>query len=215
MYSVLWLKKYQQLNGINSRFVAKEGQFNDTDSDFILFQAFNRDFFEKLQLSKKKEIVMPGSIALGRSALPLRFAEWLQKEINSRLGVNYSIVKTETVGYDGYGLKFNPEISIESQLPSPQQVNGIPGNVVLPVEYEVRAGIEVTTSKFSDSNVERKTFMYFGAVYDFELTDGVVTTGTYTQPGKETKPLSKPLKTYLEIINSNEYKKLDTTEVVF
>lgn len=116
------VKKYQQLNGINSKFVAKEGQFNDTDSDFMLFQAFNKDFFEKLQLSKKKEIIMPGSIALGRSALPLRFAEWLQKEINNRLGVNYSIAKTETAGYDGYGLKFNSEINIESQLPTPQQV---------------------------------------------------------------------------------------------
>ena len=116
------VKKYQQLNGINSKFVAKEGQFNDTDSDFMLFQAFNRDFFEKLQLSKKKEIIMPSSIALGRSALPLRFAEWLQKEIKNRLGVDYSITKTETAGYDGYGLKFNSEINIESQLPTPQQV---------------------------------------------------------------------------------------------
>ena len=64
---------------------------------------------------------MPGSIALGRSALPLRFAEWLQKEINARLGVNYSIVKTETAGYDGYGLKFNPETNTGSQSLTPQQ----------------------------------------------------------------------------------------------
>ena len=67
------------------------------------------------------------------------------KEINIRLGVNYGIVKTETVGYDGYGLKFNPEISvrIHNYHPSPT-VEWNSGNVVLPVGYEVRAGIEVT-----------------------------------------------------------------------
>ena len=137
------VKKYQQLNGIDSRFVAKEGQFNDTDSDFMIFQAFNRDFFEKLQLSKKKEIVMPGSIALGRAALPLRFAEWLQKEINDRIGVNYSIAKTETAGYDGYGLKFNHETNAGSQSSTPQQKQQAQQSIVSATLAEQGTSVEI------------------------------------------------------------------------
>ena len=155
------VKKYQQLNGIGSRFVAKEGQFNDTDSDFMTFQAFNRSFFESLQLSRKKEIVMPGSIALGRSALPFRFAEWLQKEINNRLGVNYSIAKTETAGYDGYGLKFNPETNRNTvdrslngytgleMIDMFTQAGNIPSNIIFSKEW-------VDTGKFG--NIAQNTY---------------------------------------------------------
>jgi hypothetical protein len=39
-----------------------------------LFKQFNEDFFDKLKEFKAKQIVMPGSIALGRAALPYRFA---------------------------------------------------------------------------------------------------------------------------------------------
>lgn len=99
------VKKYQQLNGKYGSFARQEGQFQDTDGDFELFKQFNEDFFDKLKEFKAKQIVMPGSIALGRAALPYRFAQWLQNKIQSELGIAYDLQQTTTPGYTGFGLK--------------------------------------------------------------------------------------------------------------
>ena len=69
------VKKYQQ--NANGRFVAKEGQFQDTDEDFALFVKLNEDMFKRLSKSSNKKIVFPTQMGLGKAALPKRFVEWL------------------------------------------------------------------------------------------------------------------------------------------
>ena len=107
------VKKYQQ--DANGRFVAKEGQFQDTDEDFNLFVGLNEDMFKRLSESSNKKIVFPTQMGLGKAALPKRFAEWLQSELSTRFGINSTIEKNQRADYDGYGLKLN-SISMTSSV---------------------------------------------------------------------------------------------------
>ncbi|MCF0132215.1 MAG: hypothetical protein HUJ71_10785, partial [Pseudobutyrivibrio sp.] len=101
------VKKFQQ--DANGNFVAKEGQFQDTDADFKLFVSLNNDMFKRLEESGLKKIVFPSQMALGKAALPLRFADWLSKELNRRFGITSTIEKNTKAGYDGYGLSINQQ----------------------------------------------------------------------------------------------------------
>ena len=78
------VKKYQQDE--NGRFVAQEGTFKDTDEDFNLFKNLNEDMFYRLEKSSNNVVVFPSQMALGKSALPKRFAEWLQEQLLDRFG---------------------------------------------------------------------------------------------------------------------------------
>lgn len=104
------VKKFQQ--DANGRFVAKEGQFQDTDADFELFKSLNEDMFDRLEKSGLNQIVFPSQMALGKVALPLRFANWLAKELYDRYGVTSTIKQNTRANYEGYGLY------IEGQVPS-------------------------------------------------------------------------------------------------
>ena len=97
------VKKYQQ--DVNGRFVAKEGQFQNTEEDFKLFTSLNEDMFDRLSKSSNKEIVFPTQMGLGKAALPLRFAEWLKNELENRFGIVSKIEKNTRADYDGFGLK--------------------------------------------------------------------------------------------------------------
>lgn len=97
------VKKYQQ--DANGRFVAKEGQFQNTEEDFKLFTSLNEDMFDRLSKSSNKEIVFPTQMGLGKAALPLRFAEWLKNELENRFGIISKIEKNTRADYDGFGLK--------------------------------------------------------------------------------------------------------------
>ena len=97
------VKKYQQ--DVNGRFVAKEGQFQNTEEDFRLFTSLNEDMFDRLSKSSNKEIVFPTQMGLGKAALPLRFAEWLKNELENRFGIVSKIEKNTRADYDGFGLK--------------------------------------------------------------------------------------------------------------
>ena len=99
------VKKYQQ--DVNGKFVAKEGQFQDTDDDFNLFVKLNEDMFRRLSESKNTKVVFPTQMGLGKAALPKRFVEWLQSELSTRFGINSTIEKNQRADYDGYGLKLN------------------------------------------------------------------------------------------------------------
>ena len=79
------VKKYQQ--DANGKFVAKEGQFQDTDEDFNLFVSLNEDMFRRLFESSNKKIVFPTQMGLGKAALPKRFAEWLQARLSEKFGI--------------------------------------------------------------------------------------------------------------------------------
>lgn len=97
------VKKYQQ--DANGRFVAKEGQFQNTEEDFKLFTSLNEDMFDRLSKSSNKEIVFPTQMGLGKAALPLRFAEWLKNELENRFRIVSKIEKNTRADYDGFGLK--------------------------------------------------------------------------------------------------------------
>ena len=97
------VKKYQQ--DANGRFVAKEGQFQDTNEDFNLFVSLNEDMFKRLSESSNKEIIFPTQMGLGKAALPKRFAEWLQNQLSNRFGISSTVEKNQRSDYDGYGLK--------------------------------------------------------------------------------------------------------------
>lgn len=103
------VKKYQQDS--NGKFVAKEGQFKDTKEDFDLFVSLNEHMFKRLEESNNSEIVFPTQMALGKAALPKKFAEWLQKQLQSKFGIESSIEENTTSGYEGYGLKLQNIIS--------------------------------------------------------------------------------------------------------
>lgn len=107
------VKKYQQ--DANGRFVAKEGQFQDTDEDFNLFVSLNEDMFQRLSESKNTKIVFPTQMGLGKAALPKRFVEWLQSELSTRFGINSTIEKNPRADYNGYGLRLN-SISMTSSI---------------------------------------------------------------------------------------------------
>ena len=96
------VKKYQQ--DANGRFVAKEGQFQDTDEDFNLFVSLNEDMFRRLSESSNKKIVFPTQMGLNKAALPKRFAEWLQSQLFERFGISSSLEENTRADYDGYGL---------------------------------------------------------------------------------------------------------------
>lgn len=112
------VKKYQQ--DANGRFVAKEGQFQDTDEDFSLFVRLNKDMFQRLSESSNKNIIFPSQMALGKAALPRRFAEWLQNQLLTKFGVSSTIEKNQRADYDGYGLRLD---SVASQTPSSETVS--------------------------------------------------------------------------------------------
>ena len=99
------VKKYQQ--DANGRFVAKEGQFKDTNEDFDLFVKLNEDMFKRLSESSNKQIVFPTQMGLSKAALPKRFAEWLQAKLLEKFDIQSTIEKNTRADYDGYGLKLN------------------------------------------------------------------------------------------------------------
>lgn len=100
------VKKYQQNE--SGDFVQYEGQFEDTDSDFKAFVNANSRAFAyiraKYENSEYSKLIVPKQMATRRSALPLRFAQWLQEKIQNELGVRYEVIKNTQEGYDGYGL---------------------------------------------------------------------------------------------------------------
>lgn len=107
------VKKYQQKLS-QSSFLSKEGQFENIDSDFKLFKQLNLHMFNNLNNFNAENIVLPNQIALGKSALPLRFTEWLKEELSKRFNANFIIEKNTRADYDGYGIRvINANIKVE------------------------------------------------------------------------------------------------------
>lgn len=107
------VKKYQQKLS-QSSFLSKEGQFEDTDSDFELFKQLNLHMFNNLNNFNAENIVLPNQIALGKAALPLIFTKWLKEELSKRFNANFIIEKNTRADYDGYGIRvINANIKVE------------------------------------------------------------------------------------------------------
>ena len=132
------VKKYQQ--DANGRFVAKEGQFQDTDEDFNLFVNLNEDMFRRLSESSNKKIVFPTQMGLGKAALPKRFAEWLQSQLFERFGISSSLEENTRADYDGYGLSLT-SISLR------QEKNKISTLNFKPEEAEFYSGAAIGSDK--------------------------------------------------------------------
>lgn len=132
------VKKYQQ--DANGRFVAKEGQFQDTDEDFNLFVSLNEDMFRRLSESSNKKIVFPTQMGLGKAALPKRFAEWLQSQLFERFGISSSLKENTRADYDGYGLSLT-SISLR------QEKNEISTLNFKPEEAEFYSGAAIGSDK--------------------------------------------------------------------
>ena len=109
------VKKYQQLGGINSKFESSKGLFKDTDKDFELFKQYNLDFLKQIQDSDYSEVVLPQSIAMGRAALPKRFAEWLQELLNVAFNVEYKLRERTNGNYVGFGLELEDNYNKHSK----------------------------------------------------------------------------------------------------
>ena len=115
----LIVKKYQANGTI--QFVGQEGCFNDTDEDFELFKSMNIEMFDALEASKYKKMVFPFEVALGKAALPKRFATWLKKQLEVRYGIVSTVEKNTTYGYKGYGLRVS---EVKNSTPTSSKVNG-------------------------------------------------------------------------------------------
>ena len=87
----LVVKKYQQDNH-GRWFYDDTGNFQDTDADFTMFKEANKAMFDRLSSFDGDTIVFPASAAMGKAALPKRFAEWLAQELYERYGL-FAVVK--------------------------------------------------------------------------------------------------------------------------
>lgn len=108
------VKKFQQ--NPTGQFVAQEGAFKDTDEDFALFKQLNEDMFNRLAQSENNIIIFPSQMALGKAALPLRFAEWLRDQLLDRFGVVSEVSENKRNDYEGYGLQIKEVVPKESNL---------------------------------------------------------------------------------------------------
>lgn len=97
------VKKNQQ--DILGTFLKEEGQFKDTDEDFELFKSLNEDCFNRIKNYGNKVIILPRQMALGKAALPRRFAEWLRDRLYEEFNVISKVEENKTAGYKGYGLR--------------------------------------------------------------------------------------------------------------
>lgn len=116
----------KQLHNKNGSFAAQEGCFQDTDEDFKLFKSANEIVFKLIEQASGSEIVFPSQMALGRAALPLRFAEWLRSELIQRFGLQISEPeRSKKAGYDGYGFRITGinNVTINNSQTKPSEPN--------------------------------------------------------------------------------------------
>jgi len=98
----LIVKKYQQ-DKHGRWFYSDTGNFQDTDADFKMFKESNESMFERLSNFNGDSIIFPSSAAMGKAALPRRFAEWLAQEIYDRYGL-FTVVKPNPKYEGKYGI---------------------------------------------------------------------------------------------------------------
>lgn len=95
------VKKAQQ--DAYGKWLAREGQFKDTEADFEMFKKANLEVMAEADATGFP-MVFPKQIAMGKSALPRRFATWLLLQIQERYGLTGTIVENKSENYDGFGI---------------------------------------------------------------------------------------------------------------
>jgi hypothetical protein len=139
-------KKYQQ-NDNSDSFVTEEGQFKDTDSDFKLFKKYNTEAINEAIAYNKPLVIAEAGIATGKSALPLRFAEWLNNELETKLGIQGTIKENTSTGYKGYGIFNLEKIEINQSATNVKSVDSEKSSTIA-------TDIEVFNKLVSDNNGE-------------------------------------------------------------
>jgi hypothetical protein len=136
-------KKFQQ-DG-TGRFVREKGQFKDNDSDFELFKKYNTEAISEAIAYNKPLVISEAGIATGKSALPLRFAEWLNTELKTRLGVYGTIKENTTSGYKGYGI-YNLKTGLTSSENVVEELS------ISPLSTQTKSlSLGITVSKFMNN----------------------------------------------------------------
>lgn len=72
-----------------------------------MFKKLNDEVFSKLEQSSNDIIVFPKQMALGKSALPKRFAEWLSAQLLDRFGVVSEVVGHGTNNSITFQMKYS------------------------------------------------------------------------------------------------------------
>ena len=185
----------KQLHNKNGSFAAQEGCFQDTDEDFKLFKSANEIVFKLIEQASGSEIVFPSQMALGRAALPLRFAEWLRSELIQRFGLQISEPeRSKKAGYDGYGFRITGinNVTINNSQTKPSEPNtdssekSVTEQLVQHLEDSgfVVQGIDKTHSETEgDQFFQKKT--YLNKAYESELNSfkQAILSNKYAQAG--------------------------------
>ena len=99
--------------------------FTNSEADFAQFKELNTELINNIVNSKFERIIVPtGGFAMEKAKLPTRFAEWLQNELQTKLGIATELVDRGT-GMSGLtGSKKYEE-------PTTQQKENDPGDIEL------------------------------------------------------------------------------------
>lgn len=81
--------------------------FTDSDAMFNAFKKYNTEMFDRLDVFDCDEIIFPQSAAMGKAALPKRFAEWLAQELYDRYGL-FTVVAPNNKYSGKYGIYIYP-----------------------------------------------------------------------------------------------------------
>lgn len=85
------------------------GNFQDSDSAFSVFKRVNTEMFDRLDQYDCDNIIFPQSAAMGKAALPKRFAEWLAQELYMRYGLFTTVAPNTKYGHGWYGIYIYPQ----------------------------------------------------------------------------------------------------------
>ena len=71
-------------------------QWSNSDEDFERFKTLNEKLIKNILDCKYTTIVVPGGFATEKAQLPIRFAHWLQTELEEKLGIITELNVTKT-----------------------------------------------------------------------------------------------------------------------
>lgn len=94
-----------------------KANFTDSDTMFNAFKKYNTEMFDRLDEFDCDEIIFPQTAAMGKAALPKRFAEWLAQELYDRYGL-FTVVAPNGKYAGKYGVYIYPassKINIKQQ----------------------------------------------------------------------------------------------------
>lgn len=178
------VKKYQQ--DATGKFVAQEGCFQDTNEDFEQFKSLNEEVFNSLKESSNNVIIFPKQMALGKAALPKRFAEWLQAQLLDRFGVVSEVVGHGTNSAIIFQMKYSYGNNKRSDVSSTTTFDA------------VKKGERTATTRYtSDGHIQEWSKLKIGDIIPIRSSNNDI---TYVR-------ITKPLTKLSENTNAEEWSK--------